>query len=131
MSDALDVGRGVSALWLRAGIGVAAAGVVADLVLIDAPGPTEWVAAVLGVLCVLLPASPVALLLILLAASAAALGADEPFSAGVLVLIPLIHLLHLASALAAVLPRGLGWTRGRWSGPRAGRSRSKAEWVSL
>lgn len=105
-TDALDVGRGVSALWLRAAIGVASAGIVADMFVVGSPDPARWTAAVLAVLCVVLPASPVALILILLGAVSVALSAVEPFTPQVLVLIPLIHLLHLTSAIAAVLPRG-------------------------
>ncbi|UVS76995.1 hypothetical protein [Actinokineospora sp. UTMC 2448] len=106
MSDALDVGRGVSALWVRAAVGAAAAGIVVDLVLADVAGLVGWTAAVLAVLCVLLPASPVALLLIVLAAVAVAVGAPAPFSPALLALIPLTHALHLSSGIAAVLPRG-------------------------
>ncbi|MGW5055604.1 hypothetical protein [Actinokineospora sp. NPDC004072] len=106
MSDALDVGRRFSALWLRAAIGVAAAGIVADLVIAGTPGFTRWLGAVLAVLCVLLPASPVALVLIALAACAVAFSAPAPLSPALLALIPLTHALHLASGLAAVLPRG-------------------------
>lgn len=104
--DALAVGRGISALWLRAAAGLAGLGMAADLALAGAPAFVQVLATVLAVLCALLPASPVALVLILLAACSAALTAPEPFSAPVLALIPLTHALHLASALAAVLPRG-------------------------
>ncbi|MGX7825306.1 hypothetical protein ACTG9Q_09450 [Actinokineospora sp. 24-640] len=106
MTDALDVGRGVSALWLRGAVGVAAGGIVLDLVLAGVPTFARWLAAALAALCVLLPASPVALLLILLAGGTVALSAAEPFSPALLALIPLVHLLHLSCALAAVLPRG-------------------------
>lgn len=106
MSDALDVGRGISAVWLRVAAGLAGGGMALVLMVAGAPGLLQAFAGGLAVLCALLPASPVALVLILLAASSAALSAPEPFSPAVLVLIPLAHTLHLTSALAAVLPRG-------------------------
>ncbi|MFC5287173.1 hypothetical protein ACFPM7_08945 [Actinokineospora guangxiensis] len=106
MNDALEVGRGVSALWLRAAVGLLGAAITADLVLAGAPAPVYGIAAVLALLCPLLPASPVPLVLIVLAASSAALSAPEPFSAAVLVLVPLAHALHLACGFAAVLPAG-------------------------
>jgi hypothetical protein len=106
VSDALEVGRGLSALWLRAVVGLLGAAITADLALAGVPALACGIAAVLALLCPLLPASPVPLLLIVLAAATAALSAAEPFSAAVLVLVPLAHALHLASGFAAVLPAG-------------------------
>ncbi|WP_018683251.1 hypothetical protein [Actinokineospora enzanensis] len=104
--DGLDVGRGVSAWWLRAGAGAAAAGILIDLLTHHASLFLLLTAALLSLACVLLPASPAPLVLIGLAALVITIDGGSPFRPGVLVLIPLTHLLHLSCSLAGLLPDG-------------------------
>ncbi|MCG8924039.1 hypothetical protein [Lentzea sp. CC55] len=62
------------------------------------------VVTVLTVVTVLMPGSAGAALLIGYAALAMAFGEGHPLRLGVLVLIPALHLVHVTSALAAVVP---------------------------
>ncbi|MGQ0840800.1 hypothetical protein [Actinokineospora sp.] len=106
MTGALDVGRGVSALWVRAAAGLACAGILADLALHGAAGFILGIVAILGLACVYVPASPAPLLVIGIAAMVLTVSGDDPLRPGVLVMVPLVHLLHLSCAIAAVLPKG-------------------------
>lgn len=62
------------------------------------------IVAVLTALTVLMPGSAGAALLIGYAALAMAFGGRHPVRLGVLVMIPALHLIHVTSALAAVVP---------------------------
>ncbi|ANZ36375.1 hypothetical protein BBK82_10190 [Lentzea guizhouensis] len=62
------------------------------------------IVAALTALSVFMPASAGPALLIGYAALAMAFGDGHPLRAGVLVMIPLLHLVHVTSALAAVVP---------------------------
>jgi hypothetical protein len=59
---------------------------------------------VLGVLSALAPASPAPGLVIIATAVFVAVVAPDPLDIGVLALLPLVHLVHIGSALAAVIP---------------------------
>ncbi|WP_054054546.1 hypothetical protein [Alloactinosynnema sp. L-07] len=100
-----DVGSGVSANWLRVVIALVCGGILVDIAR-HGVGPLPFGFAVtLAVACVFIPASPAPLLLICVAAAALTATVDSPFAPGVLVLLPLVHLLHLSCAIAALLPR--------------------------
>ncbi|WP_436493720.1 hypothetical protein [Actinokineospora sp. HUAS TT18] len=104
-SMVLDVGEGVSALWLRAVIAAASGGILLDIALHN-PAPVPLIfAAFLALASTVIPSSPAPLLLILTAAATLTATIDTPFAPGVLLLIPLVHLLHLSTAIAALLPR--------------------------
>ncbi len=102
--DALVVGRGVPASLFRVVILVVGAAIV---VVPLQEGITT------GTLVLLLPAvlasayapaSPAPAAVIVVAAVLLALAADDPLRAEVLVMIPLVHLFHVACGLAGVLP---------------------------
>jgi hypothetical protein len=102
--DALVVGRGVPALALRVAI------LVVGLVIVFVP---LHAGVTVGSLVVLLPAvlasayapaSPVPAGVIIAAAVLIALSGDDPLRPEVLVLIPLVHLFHIACGLAGVVP---------------------------
>ncbi|WP_133906195.1 hypothetical protein [Actinophytocola oryzae] len=102
--DALVVGRGVPAYLLRVTILVVGAAIVS--VPLHA-GVT------VGTLVVLLPAvlasayapaSPAPAGVVVVAAVLVTLGGGDPLRAEVLVLIPLVHLFHVACGLAGVMP---------------------------
>nr|CEL19154.1 hypothetical protein [Kibdelosporangium sp. MJ126-NF4]CTQ95045.1 hypothetical protein [Kibdelosporangium sp. MJ126-NF4] len=62
------------------------------------------VVALLGVLSVTAPGTPAPAFLIVATAVAAVVVSENAFSVGVLALIPLVHLVHIGCALAAVIP---------------------------
>lgn len=102
--DALLVGRGVPAYLLRVVILVVGAAI---LVVPLREGVT------IGTLVVLLPAvlasayapaTPAPAAVVVVAAVLLALGGDDPVRAEVLVMIPLVHLFHVACGLAGVVP---------------------------
>jgi hypothetical protein len=104
MSDALELGRGLPGWMLR----VVIAGVVGAIVGLLVAGGIAGAALVLlvlaAVISVVMPASPgPALVVILAAISVVAVGGD-PFTARVLVLVPLVHLLHVSCGIAGLLP---------------------------
>ena len=102
--DALVVGRGFSALYLRAVI------LLVGVVIVVVP-LREGVT--IGTLLVLLPAvlasvyapdSPAPAGVVVVAAATAALAGGDPFRVDVLVLIPLVHLFHVLCGLAGAIP---------------------------
>jgi hypothetical protein len=102
--DALVVGRGVPALVLRGLI------VVVGIAIVFVP-LQEGVA--VGTLVVLLPAvlasvyapaSPAPAGVVVAAAALLALGGGDPLRVEVLVMIPLVHLFHVACGLAGAVP---------------------------
>jgi hypothetical protein len=101
----LDVDPGLSAHWLRAVIALACGGILLDIADHGVDSVPFGFAVALALACVLIPASPAPLLLILVSAAAVTATVDQPFAPGVLVMIPLVHLLHLSCAITAVLPR--------------------------
>ncbi|MBB4911249.1 hypothetical protein [Actinophytocola algeriensis] len=102
--DALELGRGVPAALLRVVILLAGAAIV---VVPLQEGIT------IGTLFLLLPAvlasayapaSPAPAAVIVVVAVLLALAGEDPLRAEVLVMIPLVHLFHVACGLAGVLP---------------------------
>jgi hypothetical protein len=95
---------GLPAWVLRGVIGCA---VVVIVVLLMAQGVSVFPAAVVvlsGALTVLAPASPAPAFVIIATAVCVVVVSDDPFSIGVLALLPLVHLVHIGSAVAAVIP---------------------------
>jgi hypothetical protein len=104
--DALVVGRGIPAIALRGLV------LVVGLVIVFVP---LHVGVTVGTLVILLPAvlasvyapaSPVPAAVIVAAAVLIALSGDDPLRPEVLVLIPLVHLFHIACGIAGVVPVG-------------------------
>lgn len=103
MTEPTEVGRGLPGWTPRVVILVAGLGAV----LAQAPGVATGVVLTLAVFTLvtaLLPGSPAPLLLIGAVAVVAAVADGSPLRWPVLVAIPLLHLVHLASAIGAVLP---------------------------
>lgn len=102
--DALVVGKGVPAYLLRALI------LAAGIAIVTVPlreGTTIGTLAVLlpAVLAsVYAPASPAPAAVVVVAAGLLALADGDPLRVSVLVMIPLVHLFHVACGLAGVVP---------------------------
>ncbi|HEV2781569.1 MAG TPA: hypothetical protein VGX25_19470 [Actinophytocola sp.] len=104
MTEALELGRGFPAWLLRMFIAGVAGTILGVLVSGGIGGAALVLLALAAVISVAMPASPAPALVVILAAmSVVALGGD-PFSARVLVLIPLVHLLHAGCGIAGLLP---------------------------
>lgn len=102
--DALVVGRGVPAHVLRVMILVVGAAIV--FVPLQEGITTGTLVLLLPAVLAsaYAPASPAPAAVIVVAAVLLALGGDDPLRAEVLVMIPLVHLFHVACGLAGVLP---------------------------
>jgi hypothetical protein len=95
---------GLPAWVLRGVIGCT---VLVIVVLLTAQGVSVFPAglvALFGALSVLAPASPAPAFVIIATAVCVVVVSDDPFSIGVLALLPLVHLVHIGSAVAAVIP---------------------------
>jgi hypothetical protein len=103
MSAPIRIGRGVPAWVLRAVV-LAACVTIVLLTMDGAPVLGLGLIAVVGLLAVVLPASPAPALLIVTTAIVVATGDGGPLRAEVLVLLPVTHLVHVCCALAAVVP---------------------------
>ncbi|PSL54227.1 hypothetical protein B0I31_107284 [Saccharothrix carnea] len=102
----VELGAGLPAWVLRAAVGVAAAGVAAVLAVNGVEWPALALYGALVVAAVAIPASAAVALIIGYPAAAMVFTGDEPSWPGVLVLVVLLHLLHVLSAYAAILPIG-------------------------
>jgi hypothetical protein len=102
--DALVVGRGVPAHVLRVVILVVGAAIV--FVPLQEGITTGTLVLLLPAVLAsaYAPASPAPAAVIVVAAVLLALGGDDPLRAEVLVMIPLVHLFHVACGLAGVMP---------------------------
>lgn len=102
----VELGAGLPAWVLRASIGVVGGAVAAVL----AANGVEWPAlALYGALVVVaaaIPASAAVALIIGYPAAAMVVATDEPSWPGVFALVVLLHLLHVLSAYAALVPVG-------------------------
>jgi hypothetical protein len=103
-SEARVLGPGWPGWWLRVLVGASAAGVVAVLAGQGVAVPVLVLFGLLGVVCVRFPGSAAATLLVAAAVLLTVLLGGDPVRFGVLALVPLLHLLHVSSALAGVLP---------------------------
>jgi len=96
--------RGLPVWVVRTTVAVA---IVAIGVLLAAQGVSGVLLGILGLvgtLCVLVPASPAPAMVIIATAGSVALVAPDPLAVGVLALLPLVHVVHIGSAVAAVIP---------------------------
>ncbi|WP_434450830.1 hypothetical protein [Lentzea sp. E54] len=91
-------------MLMRLAIVLAAVPVALVLYLESGSIAPPLIVAVLTALTVLMPGSAGAALLIGYAALAMAFGDGHPVRLGVLIMIPALHLIHVTSALAAVVP---------------------------
>jgi hypothetical protein len=98
----MNLTEGVSAWTLRGA--VLGAVVLITLLLLAHGVALAGVIGALGVVAVLVPSSPAPGLVIITTAICAAMTFDSPLDITVLVLLPLVHLVHIGSALAAVIP---------------------------
>jgi hypothetical protein len=98
----MNLTEGVPAWVLR---GVVLGAVLVIVILLLAQG-VEFAGLIglFGLLAAFAPASPAPALVIVATAVSAAISVDDPVSVPVLVLLPLVHLVHIGSALAAVIP---------------------------
>jgi hypothetical protein len=101
-----EVGSGLPGWVLRAAIGVVAAGVAGVLAVDGVEWPALALYGVLVVAAVAIPASAAVALIIGYPAAAMVFSTDEPWWPGVFALVVLLHLLHVLSAYAAIIPVG-------------------------
>ena len=101
-----DCGVAVPAWSLRLAVAAVAAAMVAVLAADGLPGTPLVVAGLFGLATVLSPGSAAPAGFSALTALLALLGGGAQLRPTVLVLVFLVHLLHVTSALAAVVPRG-------------------------
>ncbi|KOX21401.1 hypothetical protein ADK67_27355 [Saccharothrix sp. NRRL B-16348] len=101
-----ELGAGLPAWVLRAAIGVVAAGVAWVLAVNGVEWPALALYGALVVAAAAIPASAAVALIIGFPAAAMVVTTDEPSWPGVFALVVLLHLLHVLSAYAAVLPGG-------------------------
>lgn len=102
--DGLVLGRGVPGWVLRAVLGVLGVGIVAVPLSGGNTFGTLVVLVPAVVAAVYAPASPAPAAVIAVVALLVTLADGDPLRVQVLVLIPLVHLFHVACALAGVLP---------------------------
>jgi hypothetical protein len=98
----MNLTAGISAWTVRGAVLVAV--VIISLLLAAHGVGLAGLIGVFGVVAVLMPASPAPGLVIITTAICTALTFDSPFNITVLVLLPLVHVVHIGSALAAVIP---------------------------
>ncbi|MBP2320908.1 hypothetical protein JOF56_001293 [Kibdelosporangium banguiense] len=100
----MNLTAGIPAWVLRGVVGCA---VVLIMVLLAGQG-VSWLpvglVGLFGVLTVLAPASPAPSFVIIATAVCLAVASEDPFGIGVLLLLPLVHLVHIGSAVTAVIP---------------------------
>jgi hypothetical protein len=102
--DALELGRGLPGWTMRAAVALVSAGILAVLLANGIAGVALGLLGLGLVLSVLMPSSPApTLVLVLVGLSVVALG-SSPFTARMLLLVPLVHLFHVCCAIAGLLP---------------------------
>jgi hypothetical protein len=89
---------------LRGVIGLAGGALVVVLAKSGVGGPALVVLGIGVLLSVVLPASPAPALVLLLIALAVVASRWDPFSAPVLVMVPVVHLLHVSCGIAGLVP---------------------------
>jgi hypothetical protein len=94
--------EGVPAWTVRAAV-LGAVAIISILLLAQGVGLAGLIA-VFGGIAALMPSSPAPALVIITTAVCCAIVFDSPFNITVLVLLPLVHVVHIGSALAAVIP---------------------------
>ena len=104
IAEAGELGRGLPGWLLRVPAALACLVMVAVLAA-ERTEPAVLVAfGVVSLLAVALPASPAPALVIVLAAVLIAVDDPDPLRPAVLAMVPAVHLLHVACALAGMLP---------------------------
>ena len=103
-SDAFDIGAGVPGWVLRGALAMVVGAIVAVLATGGVGGPMLVVLGVAGLLSTAAPASPAPALLVVLVALTLVATSADPFSAQVLVLVPMVHLLHVGCGIAGLAP---------------------------
>jgi hypothetical protein len=101
-----EVGTGLPAWLLRAAIGVVAAGAAGVLAANGVQWPALALYGALVLAAVAVPASAAVALIIGYPAAAMVFTGDEPSWPGIFALVVLLHLLHVLSAYAAIIPIG-------------------------
>jgi hypothetical protein len=100
----MRLGAGVP-VWALRGTILLAAGLIVMLLLTRAVATAPVLAVgVFGLLSALVPASPAPAFVIVATAVAVAITGVDPFTVPVLAMLPLVHVVHLASAVAATVP---------------------------
>ncbi|MEV4310648.1 hypothetical protein [Actinocrispum sp. NPDC049592] len=98
----MTLSEGVPA-WVLRGTVLLATAVITLLLLANGVALAGLIG-LFGLVASLVPASPAAGLTVITTAVCAAIRFDSPLDITVLVLLPLVHLVHIGSALAAVIP---------------------------
>ncbi|GAB3871156.1 hypothetical protein GCM10029964_006960 [Kibdelosporangium lantanae] len=96
--------KGLPVWVVRTTVAVAVVAIGALLAVQGVSGVLLVILGLLGTLCVLVPASPAPAMVIITTALSVAIAVPAPLSVGVLVLLPLVHVVHIGSAVAAVIP---------------------------
>jgi hypothetical protein len=92
-------------VWVLRGTVLAAVGLIVILLLAEGVATAPLVAVgVFGLLSALVPASPAPAFVIVATAVAVAITRVDPFTVPVLAMLPLVHIVHLGSAVAATVP---------------------------
>jgi len=103
-ASTIELGAGVSAVALRAVIGLTSAGIVVVLASSGIGAPALVVLGLAALMSVGVPASPAPTLVVLLVAVSVVAIGGNPLAPHVLALVPLVHLLHVSCAIAGLVP---------------------------
>jgi hypothetical protein len=95
---------GVPAWLLRAVVFAAVGLIVVLLTVRHVPSVPLVVVSVFGLFSVLVPASPAPAFVIVATAVAVAIAGTDPFTFTVLAMLPLVHIVHIGSAVTATIP---------------------------
>jgi hypothetical protein len=101
---ALELSAGVPGWTLRVLIGLVAAAIITVLLGHGLGGAAVLLLVLSALTSVVMPASPAPALLVTVVAMAVVAIDADPFGPTVLVLIPLVHLLHVACGIAGLVP---------------------------
>jgi hypothetical protein len=104
LNEPTTLTKGLPVWVVRTTVALAIVAIGVLLAVQGVSGVLLGILALLGALCVLVPASPAPAMVIIATAVSAAMVVDDPLTVGVLVLLPLVHLVHIGSAVAAVIP---------------------------
>lgn len=96
--------KGLPVWVVRTTVAVAVAAIGVLLAAQGVSGVLLGILALVGTLGVLVPASPAPAMVIIATAVSVAVVAPDPLAPGVLALLPLVHVVHIGSAVAAVIP---------------------------
>jgi hypothetical protein len=100
----LELGKGVSAWWLRVAVAVTGSAVLVIPLVEGTAGGLGVIVGLAVLASVYAPASPAPALVVLGGAVLLALAGDDPLRPAVLAMIPTAHVFHVCCGIAGVLP---------------------------